>query len=1129
MGPPAGDVPAARTATASVLFVDVVGSTALRARLGEERADAQTRDLETRIGAVVGNHHGQVVKGLGDGVLAVFESAVDAVGGAVSIQQQAELAGRRPVATGGAGSPDAEGPDDVVRLRVGLSVGDVSFEGGDVLGTPVVEASRLCGSAQPGQILAADLVRALSRGRGSFVFEPMGELDLKGLPEPVAACQVMWEPLADPDSGVGGRLPFPGLLWSGAGGTFVGRDAVSVSLAAMLDSVLDDRAGVAAALLSGEPGIGKTRTAAELARRAHARGVPVLYGCCDEELGVPFQPYVEALDFYSSHHPAPRLGRLPGELVRLCPELSVRVADLPAPAASDPRTEEYRLFEAVTSWLVEASREDGLVLVLDDVHWATRSTLLLLVHLLRAAAADDAARLMVVATYRDTELDRRHPLNSVLADLRRLPGVVRLDLRGLTLDESIVLVQSVAGHELDDDALRLARRAFDETEGNPLFMGEVLRHFVETAAVRLVDGRWQVNDPGQIEVPEGVRDVIGRRLGRLSDEANQLLAVAAVIGRDFDLELLTQVTDLDDNTVLDALDEACRTRVIEEAGHDRFRFFHAMVKETLYAELSSARRRRLHESVLRVLEKLRPDDPVALAHHAVEVGPIGGDTSPAVAHLLSAASQASAARDIAGAESFYRQALELLDTGHPDPERRTEAMCGLGEAQRDLGNPVFRETLLEATRSALALGRRDLAARAALGNFRGTSSVINDVDVERVAALRDVLATYGDARTAEVARLGATLAEETSYDHTVSAEDRLELADRSIEIARALGDPAVLADVLLRAARTQLVPDRAATAPPLMAEAVALADEVGDPVLAVMTRIFANAACLGVGDIARARRYMSDGLELARTDCPPTALAATMANTVQFHLYDGRLDDAAALNDQFLTLATEIGMVDAEQWWAALALSIQYLQGGVGDLADAAGEFADRYGESAAWQCSHAFVLAEAGRLDEARQVVDAHCLRTPEAFPVDDFTLLAQSYLGYVALLTGDDELGRATEAVLRPHQALWANVDIFTNGPIVAMLAGAVAAQRRYDEADALFVRADALLHERGLELHRNPMASYRAMNLLRSPDPGLQDRAATVIRDAIGRTTAAGLDRLTAQFEALAAALTEARRSR
>uniref|UniRef100_UPI0037CB6645 ATP-binding protein n=1 Tax=Nocardioides terrisoli TaxID=3388267 RepID=UPI0037CB6645 len=1088
-------------------------STALRARLGEERADALARALESQIGAVVGEQHGQVVKGLGDGVLAVFDSAVDAVGAAVKIQQHAELAARE--STDRLTVADGE---DAVRLRVGLSVGDVSFEAGDVLGTPVVEASRLCGAAQPGQILVADLVRALSRGRGSFVFEPVGELSLKGLPEPLSSCQVRWDPLPADELATGALLPFPGLLASGVAATYVGRGALTGSMTAMLQSVLERRANVAAALLSGEPGIGKTRTASELARHAHARGVPVLYGCCDEELGVPFQPFVEALDFYSSHHPEPRLGRLPGELVRLCPELSARVADLPPAVASDPRTEEYRLFEAVTSWLLEASRPDGLVLVVDDIHWATRSTLLLLAHLLRAAAGDDAARLFVVATYRDTELDRAHPLTSVLADLRRLPGVERMDLRGLSLEESVALVQSVAGHELDDDGLRLARLAFDETEGNPLFVGEVLRHFVETATVSLVDGRWQVTDPGQIDVPEGVRDVIGRRLGRLSEEANRLLSVAAVIGRDFDLELVAQVSDIDDNTILDALDDACRSRVIEEAGRDRFRFFHAMIKETLYAELSSARRRRLHEAVLHALEKLRPDDAVALAHHAVEAGPIGGDSSAAVAHLLSAAGQASDSRDIAGAEGFYRQAIELIDAGAPDPHRRAEATCGLGEAQRDLGNPEFRQTLLDTTREALELGRRDLAARAALANFRGTSSVINDVDAERVEALEAVLASYGDERNAEAALLGATLAEETTYDHTVPVERRLALADRSIEIARQLGDPAVLSDVLLRAARTQLVPDRAAGAPPLMAEAVRLADQVGDPFLAVMTRVFANAAYLGVGDIASARRYTAEGLELARTDCPPAALTASMANWVQYHLYDGELDEAASLNDRFLTLATEIGMVDAEQWWAANTLAIQYARGTAEDLADAAGEFADRYGEAAAWRCLHATLLCMAGRIAEALEIVDTFGLRRPDAFPVDDFTLLSQSYLGYVALVIDDVELGRAVEAVLRPHQDLWANVDIFTNGPISAMLAAAVGAQGRYGEADELFGRADALLDERGLHPIRNPIAWYRALSLLRSPDAEHHARAEVVIGDAIERTAAAGLDRFTAKFEAL-----------
>ncbi|HWC33937.1 MAG TPA: AAA family ATPase [Mycobacteriales bacterium] len=1094
----------ARTLTASVLFVDVVESTALRSRLGEDRADALVRTLESRIGEVVTVHRGRVVKGLGDGAMAVFESAVDAVGAAVALQQQAERAARRD-------------PIAAVQLRIGVSAGDVSFEGGDVLGAPVVEASRLCASAQPAQVLVADLVRSLSRGRGSFVFESVGELPLRGLPDPVPACRVMWEPLADLDEQAGEGLPFPGLLASGGGIAYVGRPKLTQDLDMMLKRVLDGDGRFAAALLSGEPGVGKTRTAAELGRRAHGAGAVVLYGRCDEELGVPFQPFVEALEFYSAHHPSPKLGRLPGELVRLCPELVTRVPDLPPPVASDSRTEEYRLFEAVTSWLIAASEEQGIVLVLDDLHWATRATLLLLVHLLRAAAAS-SARLIVVGTYRDTELDRMHPLLSVLADLRRVPGVERLDLQGLSLDETIDLVQSVAGHELDDDGLRLAEAAFAETEGNPLFMGEVLRHFVETATVRLVDGRWQVEDPGQIEVPEGVRDVLGRRLGRLSDAANRVLSVAAVIGRDFDLELLSQLSDLDDDVLLDALDEACRARIVEETGDDSFRFFHAMVKETLYGELTTARRRRLHQTVLEVLEKLRPYDAVALAYHAVEAGPVSGDLSAAVNHLLGAAAQSSAARDLASAETYYRQALDMIDAGSPDPRRRVEAACGLGEAQRDQSNPAFRETLLEATRAALALGQPDLAARAAIANFRGVTSVINDVDRDRVETLEQTLAAHRDNRTAEVALLSATLASEVNYDLTVSLERRLALTDEAIAIARELGEPRVLAEVMMRSARASLVPDRANTAAELMSEAVALADSVGDPTLGALSRVFQQVAYAALGDLTRARRAVAEALEIAQADCPPLVLALCRANWVQYMVYDGRLQDAIRFNDETLAFGQQIGIADAEQWWGAIAMSISYLQGTFGDLADAAGEFADRYPSAVAWRGTQAWTLAEAGRLAEARQVISDYGIARPDLYPVDDFAIAARCYPAIVGMLLDDPALGAAAEAALRPYEQMWIDLEVFCFGPVAWALADAVAAQGRYDEADELFARADAMLTASGLHLQANLLTRDRAMSLSRSDRPEHLRQARALAERGAAAAASEGFDRLKQSFDQL-----------
>ncbi|HVW81906.1 MAG TPA: AAA family ATPase [Mycobacteriales bacterium] len=1098
-----------RTLTASVLFVDVVGSTALRSEVGEEQADVLSRNLEAQIGQVIGDHRGRVVKGLGDGVLAVFESAVDAVGAGVAVQQAAELQRR----LGGAGA---------VELRVGVSAGDVSFDSSDVLGAPVVEASRLCGSAQPGQVLVADLVRSLSRGRGSFVFESVGDLALRGLPEPVPACQVMWDPLPADGEAASSGLPFPGLLASGGGTSYVGREAALAMLTARLDAVLAGTAHLSTVLLSGEPGIGKTRTAAELARRAHSAGAVVLYGCCDEELGVPFQPFVEALDFYSAHEESPRLGRLAGELTRLCPELSARVQGLPAPVTSDPRTEEYRLFEAVTSWLTESSRETGVCMVLDDLHWATRSTLNLLVHLLRAAAATPPARLMIVGTYRDTELDRMHPLTSVLADLRRIEGVERLDLQGLSLGETVALVETVAGHQLDDDGRRLAEVAFAETEGNPLFMGEMLRHFVETATVALVDGRWQVNELGPIAIPEGVRDVIGRRLGRLSESANRMLSVAAVIGRDFDLELLSYVSDVDDNALLDALDESCRARVVEEIGPEQFRFFHAVVKEALYGELSTARRRRLHRTVLEALEKLRPDDAVALAYHAIEAGPAAGDMGAAVTHLLEAATQASGSRDLAGAESYYRRAVELIDAGQPDPVRRIEAVCGLGEAQRDQADPAYRTTLLEATHAALTLGRADLAASAAIANFRGVTSAVNQVDVERVAALRLTLASLEGERTADTALLAATLVAEINYDLNVAIEERVALTDQAIEIARESGSPKVIAEVILRTGRVHLLPDRAEQGWALVSEAMALADETGDPAQRVLSRVFANASSCGLGDFKRAEQLITEGIEIASRDCAPFFLALSEANALQHAIYRGQLDDATQANDDLLGVYQQLGVTDGEQWWAAIAMSIAFHRGALSDLADPAAEFAERYPTAVAWRGTQAWTLVEAGRHREAREVVARYRLDQPEQFPIDEFILSSWGYVSLLAFLLDDVGLGAKAERLLRPYEHLWISIQIYSMGPVAWMIALSLAAQRRYDEAEDAFEGTDQLLAERGLAVHRPALGYYRALSLSRSPSIQHIERARTLAQRGVEDSIRSGAPRLSQRFQALLDAL-------
>ncbi|MCA1847051.1 MAG: AAA family ATPase, partial [Actinobacteria bacterium] len=433
----------------------------------------------------------------------------------------------------------------------------------DVHGTPVIEASRLCAAAGGDQILLSEIVRLLGPLADEDVLD-RGQLELKGLQKPVPAWQLRWEPAAV------STIPMPALL-TDIGRIFVGRAAELERLRQLWKEVVAGERRVA--LLAGEPGVGKTRLAAELAIRVHEEGGTVLAGRCDEDLGVPYQPFVEALRHFVDHTPGPelteRLGRYGGELVRLVPEVADRVDGLAPPLQSDPEMERYRLFDAVAAWLCAASSEHPALLVLDDLQWAAKPTLLLLRHVFRAA---EVTHLLIVGTYRDTELTYDHPLVEVVADLRREAGFNRLPIAGLDDLAVTAMVEQVAGQALDPEGFALARTIFQETEGNPFFVREVLRHLAETDAIERRGTEWATRRPSdQIAIPEGVRDVVGRRLSRLSPLTNHALRVAAVVGAEFDVALVQAAGPVTEEDLLAALDEAVQARLVGEVSPTRFR------------------------------------------------------------------------------------------------------------------------------------------------------------------------------------------------------------------------------------------------------------------------------------------------------------------------------------------------------------------------------------------------------------------------------------------------------------------------------------------------------------------------------------------------------------------------------
>ena len=1094
---------AGQIGTRSVLFTDLVGSTELRVRLGEEAADRLRRAHNGLLVEAVTAHGGTVVKGLGDGIMVTFVSAADAVSAAVAVQQAADRHSRRV-------------PEEAFSVRVGLSIGDVSAEEGDVFGVPVVEASRLCSVAAGGEVLAAELVRALTRGRGGFVFEPMGDLDLKGLPEPVSACRVIWERLLEAPAGdAGTAVPIAPALLGSMATTYVGREPLRDRLDEEWRAA---RAGAChTVLLAGEPGVGKTRTAAEVARAAFTEGALVLFGRCDEDLGVPYQPFVEALEHYVTHAGSPVLGRLAGELRRLVPDLGAGVGALEQPVPSDPASEEHRLFEACASWLVDAARagDAGLILVLDDIHWATKPTLQLMQHVVRSAC-DEGAPLLVLATYRDTDIDRAHPLAASIGDLRRLPGVDRVAVDNLSSAEVKAFIAAAAGHDLDEETRHLADVVYAETEGNPFFVGEVLRHLVETGGVRREGERWVVADPDHVTIPEGVRDVVGRRLNRLSAAANDVLSVAAVIGRDFDMTALVAVAGLTDDDALDALDAAVRARLVEEIEVDRYRFGHALVRTTLYDELSATRRRRLHRRVADVLEKLRPDDVRALAYHCTEGGPDGGDMTRAVRYTLAAAEESLAARAFADAEVRFRSALELLEDAEDVASAAwVAALCGLGEAQRDQGDAGFRETLLDASRRAIEMDNIDFVVRAVLSNTRGLASIVGGIDVERLEVIDRALELVGTAPSPSRARLLSQLASELTFSG--QHERRLALADEAVAMARPFGDDVLLGNVLVATGYACISSDRWEQLIDRSSEAARLADASGDPAQRVVARVLFSAALLTAGRLDEADGVTRDMLAIAEAEGSPLIRWIALSNSIRLHAFAGHLDEAERANDQCLALAKELDQHDGEMWWAAALVGLMWLRGNVGMYADAAAGYAEQYPLAKVWRCAQAWLLAEAGRHDEARAVIRDHAL-DPVALIVEPWPFTASIQLAMAAFHLDDAELGARVVESIAPHPTCWSHYYLLLLGPVSWAMGVAKAATGAHDEAIAHLESSLAVLLEHHLAAYTPTIRLHLAQVLRRRDAPGDSERAVVLLSTARDEALALGATGVVERIDAV-----------
>jgi DNA-binding SARP family transcriptional activator/tetratricopeptide (TPR) repeat protein len=487
-------------------------------------------------------------------------------------------------------------------------------------------------------------------------------------------------------------VPLPALLSPREQSAFIGREQ---ELGALRESWERTRSGERhLVFVAGEPGIGKTRLTREFAREAHGDG-PVLHGACQEGAPFSYQPFVDALRHYAreSERDWSDLSLGPGgeELARLIPELGTERTAEPAPV--DPETRRYMLFEAVSLLLADAAARAPVLLVLDDLHWADRATLQLLRHVVRAPVE---VSLLIVGTYRPADIESSHPLTELLAELRRDRLFERVSLRGLERDDVGELIAAHAGH---DASAGVVGAVHEQTDGNPFYIEEVLRHLIETGVLVERDGSWaSALKPEEIGVPEGVKEVLESRLARLSDNCRSVLSEAAILGREFSFEVLAAMADAGEDAALAALEEAIGAQLVleqSERPESSHAFTHALVRETLYSGLSAPRRQRLHARAAAAIEDTQGEDALALLASHYRLAGASGDVDKAIDYSLRAGGQAAFLSAWEEAAAHWEGAIAVMERAGGRDSERAQLLVTVAELMLVIGDLDQRIAYLE--------------------------------------------------------------------------------------------------------------------------------------------------------------------------------------------------------------------------------------------------------------------------------------------------------------------------------------------------------------------------------------------------------------------------------------------------
>ncbi len=955
----------------AILSADIVASTELLETAGTEAAIHARKAFDEATASAC--CAGEVLHVRGDGVVVRFSSATNAIHAAVELHRRVADHSLR------AGSTPFV-------LRSGVAVGP----------DPETDAQTLEASARPGTIL-------LSESAQCVAFD-LDHAAVGGVLEP----------------GVCEAAPLPSQLVTTDELPLVGR---ATALATLGDRWAEVLLGTSSAtFVTGEAGIGKTRLVSTFARDCHAEGALVLFGSSDMEMTAPYRPFAEALSGIALRDSG---GSLDERLRPLFPIGSAAQVSSNVDAVNADRTQ---LFDAVSDALANLSEARPLLLVVDDLHWSSSATTLLLRHLLRHPPS---GRVMILGTFRDAEVDRSHPLFDVVNDQEVIATATRLPLETLSVDDVANLVAARFSTEVGAREHRLADRIHRESSGLPFFAGEVLRHLDDAArsADDLVGSDRSESENGNtdtLDLPASLIDAVQQRLGRLDDDTCRMLEIAATAGLTFDLDVVAATLNTPLGTLVEQLEAAQRMTLVRESGRaGSYQFDHALVRSALLSGLSATRVAMIHQDIAEALERLPGDHNDALAHHWRQAnGPLARQR--AVHHLVRSAERDAAALAWEAAKARYEEALGLAgDDGVVDHEVVVAMHLARARVMRASGDPDYLVAMRETGRLARSAGMAEVIAKVAINSTKpGTwFANANEPDDHLIGLCEDALGS-ADLDPSLRCRVLSTLATNLAFDD--DRPRRQALVDEAVQLAHTVGDPDLLASALIARHLALWDPSTFDDRVEIIEELERLARRRDHPDHLFLAGFFRASMLIESGRIPTARtvlRQLDEPITRTRNfwfrflvDRIETALAVAACEP-----------EAKALVDKLFEESFDT-QADAAGTWGAQLGGLAIQNGTFGSMVDQLAAASERSRGQGVWSCGLAIARLDQGDPEGARATLEG--LRDG---PLDFMWLVSQQMIAEAAYRLGDRERCAVALERLLPFAG---RVGVIASGTLVFAL---------------------------------------------------------------------------------------------